>query len=626
MAKKKKKTSPHVAQTAEGQRLYLGALVVLTLVVFFPVFGHEFLNFDDDILLYENLQITQNQSVSILFQEKLWSPHYKPLVYLSWLIEYKLFGLNPTVFHATNLLLHIANVLLVFLCTRTLFARIKWGKKTQRNNYAWLVAALFAIHPMRVESVAWIAERKDVLFAFFFLLGLLSYLKYLGAKLPNKKWLALSALCYLGSILSKSPGIMMLPILFILDYVCRRPISKKLLLEKIPHFAVFLLALVLFGVLFTPEKFVVGLVEGGELVSLQMPSNLSGLSPFLTKILVINWRLWAFFLHLIIPINLAAIYPRLAILEVPGALIYLMPILTILVAYLIFKWRSTKPFLIFSFLFFLIAILPAIALAETGTNTLSDRYTYLPGYGVFLLLALSIRALLDRRPSINRRWWQISGALIVILSIACHFQVRVWKNSETLWTNAIEKYPNNPFAFNGRASHYLETGDIPKAQQDLEHLTQLSPDFHQGFLNLGRVYRMQKQYAKALEMYNRAIALNSEYAEAFVNRGNVYLDLKNLDQAEKDYQRCIEIQPTNLHAITNLGSLYAMRKQLDLAMKQFSLSLSINPQFLNALKGRTLVQTEQGLKSEALMTLDQLLAIDPTNQEMLILKSQLMAN
>ena len=222
-------------------------LLLITTSALFPILQSEFLLYDDQKLIVENALVADGVEVPFtdFFKRQLFSPHWKPLVYLSWNIQGQISGVKSFPFHLGNLLLHLANVLLVFAIGRRLISR--WIQSKDHVNYlSFALALFFAIHPLHVESVAWATERKDVMYSFFYLLSMLCYLRYL-AKPKTLIWLALSVLAYLLVVGSKAMGITLVAILFILDFVYERKFSLKLILEKSGHFIILFFAMFIYG-------------------------------------------------------------------------------------------------------------------------------------------------------------------------------------------------------------------------------------------------------------------------------------------------------------------------------------------------------------------------------------------
>ena len=360
-------------------------LAVITFITFSPILQNEFLDFDDVKFIVDNplvLGHIEGSPYVAAFEEQFRFPYYKPLVYVTWILEYQLFGLNPKVFHLTNLLIHIINVLLVFVILRTFLKRT-----TNSFEHLEIVAAfgalMFAIHPLKVESVAWAVERKDVLFSLFYLLGIVAYVRYLNK--PNLKWMLWVAVAYLLSCLSKSHGITLVGILFLLDYLWKRPWDKKIILEKWPVFAVSILVLFLLGFIAGPTADYISSSHVAYAVDASLiydPPNLANLPAIYKSFLQMNYRFWLFLTHLLLPIKMALVYPGYKLMAGVGMLIHIFPLLSVGLLFGVYRLYKSHPTLVFGLLFFAMSIAPVLVLQGSGTNFLSDRYTYISSLGL----------------------------------------------------------------------------------------------------------------------------------------------------------------------------------------------------------------------------------------------------
>jgi hypothetical protein len=359
------------------------ALVMVALAAaYMPLRHNGFVNFDDDRLILDNpaLRDLSPGSLGNILELQLFTPHYKPLVNLSWAIDLRLFGPDPRAFHRHNLMLHAVNAMLVLgLAALLAPAERAWS---ERLAWATVLAAIWALHPMKVESVAWAVERKDVLFAAFYLGAMLAYLRRIDR--GRRRWLVLSALLALAAVLSKSTALTLPLALILIDLVRRRRLRPALGADKLPHLAVVALALYLYGLLPGPGDAgtSLGLLAAGD--------------P-LTRLVAAGHRHLAFAAHWLAPYDLAILYPVPDFLYRPGWLRAAAQALAHLALFaLLAATIRHAPRIAAALLFYSLTLLPTLVAPVSKTNYLSDRYTYLPSLGLATLLLIAAAALRRR--------------------------------------------------------------------------------------------------------------------------------------------------------------------------------------------------------------------------------------
>ena len=293
---KKKATPP----SGKKNILFITLLLLVTFGIYFQVTGHEFVNYDDDTLITNNRVVVDPvRSWTECFSWNIFTPHFKPLVLLSWRAEYQTFGEKPAIFLFNNLLLHTLNVLLVFFLSLTLLKKFIPDQKQIISLAAFFVALAFAVHPLHVESVAWAVERKDVLYTFFFLLSWWSYLQYLEKS--KYTYLLLCALLYLLVLLSKSMGITLIAVLFLTDYLYGRKNIVGLIKEKIPVILFFVVGIYLYGLVDYLTGFVSGGAAGSSTSVTETLQVASASSPFLQIVLMAFLKFFLMLVHVLIP-------------------------------------------------------------------------------------------------------------------------------------------------------------------------------------------------------------------------------------------------------------------------------------------------------------------------------------
>ncbi len=556
------------------------------------------------------------------------------------MVDCQFYGLHAGGHHSTNVLLHAATAILLFLVLRRMTGGV-WPSA--------LVAALFAVHPLRVESVAWVSERKDVLSGLLFVLTLGAYVRYVRGPFSLGRYLLVAALLTLG--LMAKPMLVTLPlVLLLLDYwplgrmtaVAREDISvasggradhfffpKRLLLEKLP--------LLLLAAAFC----VVTLYAQGEVVVLKERLPISSR---LTNALV---SYVAYLRQLFYPVALAVFYPHpeggLPIWKVIGALAVLACISVGVLA----CWRR-HPYLLVGWLWYVGMLAPVIGLMQAGAQAMADRYTYLPQIGLCIALVWAVADVCRSWP--YRRWLcGVTSALVLAVLMGCAWrQTSFWRDSETLWTHTIACTSPNCVAQNNlglvlvrkdRAAegmaHYRQAlainADYTEARNNLANALagqgrfdealahyfkslEIQPNSAEARYNLGNLLARCERYDEAVVQYRRALAIH-DYAEAHNNLGSLLSRLGRFDEALAEYRKALEIKPDDAEAHVNLGNALVGRGQTDEALTHYRQALDIKPAFADAHDGLGVALSCLGRHSEALAQYRQALEIKPDDAE-----------
>jgi tetratricopeptide (TPR) repeat protein len=426
--------------------------------------------------------------------------NYHPLAILSTSIDYALGGLDPKVYHLTNVALHLLNTILVFRFVFLLTANSVSG---------FLTALVWAIHPMHVESVAWISERKDVLYTFFFFLSLISYLHY--TKTGISKYYFSAILLFICSILSKGQAVVLSPILFLIDYLLQRNWNKRVLFEKLPFF----ILSVLFGIIaiYAQDKSI------NMIGSSIYKSFFYGCHSFL----IYSYKA-------VIPVNLSAFYPYS--LNADGSIplsVYLAPLACFLIFILIYKYGKTNRMFLFGSLFFIVSIFPVLQFLPVGRTMISERYSYVPYLGIFIIAGDTIQKIkqsgskwaLKLNPYIN---YAVAG-IVLMLVISTRQRCKVWKDSVSLWTDVLAKHPDcrNALQSRGFAFMYINI-NYPAALADFNKQVGLDSTDAEAFFNRGVAFTANTNYYKAIADYKKVLRLDTTFLKAYENLGMVYID------------------------------------------------------------------------------------------------------
>lgn len=542
--------------------LYIGILALMIILAFARTNSFEFVHIDDGKLIYNNPLITDNTiPYSECFRSKIKQPYYKPLTFLSWKIEYNLFGSNAGHFHFFNWLLHLINAVLVFFIGIKIFKRIFNEDKIVLLS-AFLVAAFFAVNPLRVESVAWATERKDVLFSLFFLSGWFMYIKYNESK--KYYFILLSAALYLLSGLSKSMGITMLAVIFIYDFWLNRKLNFRIVMDKIPFIIVFIVLLYLYGFMdFGSET-------GGKIINENLNSSQALDTSFLNRFphflqwvmsASLNYILWI--LHSIFPFKLSVVYPHNKIFNYFSYGLLLMPLIIIWLYYYAWKHQKSNKILLMGLLFYGFTLAPVLTYTSAGQAIfLSDRYTYIPSIGLFFILVYYIIKLKNA----YKNWYYIPFGILFIYFLLTMKNVSNWKNSKTLFSNALTVFPESPLAH----------------------------------LNLGLYYKEKNNLEKAIDIYSKGLKFSNGYYRLYQNRGKIYFDQGRIKLALKDFNKSLSIFPDNSNTLSNRGAAYGFLKDYDNALVDLIKALELNPQNLDALSNRGFIYFKLGKYKETI--------------------------
>ena len=505
-------------------RLIALLLALATLLVYLPVTRSGFLQYDDDDYVTSNY-VVQNGLSFAGIQWAFTTVHasnWHPLTWLSHMTDCELFGLNPTAHHFVNVLFHAANAALLF------------GLLLRLTNALWpaaFAAALFAWHPLHVESVAWIAERKDVLSTFFALLALLSYTRYAQKNCRRSFWVAL---IYFALGLMAKPMLVTLPfVLLLLDYwplrripVFKTPAARRLLLEKWPFF---LLAILSCLVTFLAQRSTA--VASLELVPLGF--RLENLP--VAYVVYLSKIFW--------PANLAVIYPLPTNFQLPPMTVALALAVLIFISAAVWLGRQRAPYLPVGWLWFLGTLVPVIGLVQVGAQALADRYTYLPAIGLFIMAAFGARDLAGRLP-LPKMVVGGSAALILAACVAVtENQLRYWRDGESLFRHALAVTRDNYIAHINLGVALELAGKLDEAIAENRAAEVLAPNRYQIHNNLGNCLDHLGKPVEALAEYREAIRLNPKLPEFHNSLGIVLNELGRYDEALVEFTNAAQLNP-----------------------------------------------------------------------------------
>jgi tetratricopeptide (TPR) repeat protein len=603
-------------------------LALITVAVYLPVIELSFVTFDDTYYLTDNPKVQAGltwESVRWAFTHSH-AANWHPLTWLSHMLDCQLYGLKPLGHHVTSLLFHTANTLLLFGLLKRLTGAF-WRSA--------LVAALFALHPLHVESVAWLAERKDVLSTFFFILTLGAYARYVEgqsqkAKGQNLKaegrkpkaegrpksegrspksgaWYLVALGLFALGLMSK-PMLVTVPcVLLLLDYWPLGRLSfpslhrsttppLRLLLEKLPFFALSAASCVI--TLIAQQK-------GGAVASLEGVSGVSVESRLINTPISYVWYL----VKLVWPSDLAVIYPYVK--DWPVEQVLLATALLIALTGMALWQGRRRAYLAVGWLWYLGTLVPVIGLVKVGTQSIADRYTYIPAIGLFIVFAWGVADLTAGWPKRTLPLAAGAAALLAACALVVGLQLLYWQNTETLFRHALAVTRNNYVACNILGSCFAEHGELELAKKYYQSAIEISPNYPSARSNLGATLVYQKRYEEALAALEGAVSINPRSAEAESNLGAALCSLERTDEALGHLRKAIQLDPENPLARYNLGNALMQKGRPADAVEEFRVAAQLNPRYAEAHNNLAQALVKQGKLDEAAVQFRQALVIQP---------------
>jgi tetratricopeptide (TPR) repeat protein len=575
-------------------------LAAITFAVFGQTAGFRFINYDDDIYVYDNPVVT----TGFTLKGAVWAltygeiGHWHPLTWMTHMADCQVHGLWAGGHHLTNVALHAAAAVLLFLALREMTGNL-WR--------CAFVAAVFAVHPLRVESVAWIAERKDVLSGVFFMLTLWAYARY--ARQPSRGRYAEVALWYCLGLLCKNMLVTLPFVLLLLDWW---PLDRmtldgadggklgapfwRLVREKIPLFLLSVGSCV--ATVLAPEK----VLDSYRLPFLERMGN---------ALVSYGVYLW----QMVFPGGLAIPYlnpPNGQPLWKVGAAFVLLAAISISVV----ACRRTRPYLMTGWLWYLGMLVPVIGIVQISFNAAhADRYTYLPGIGLVLAGTWAVG---DWSPGWKQRRAALCGLMAAVISVlmACAWkQTTYWKSDETLWTHTLACTTGNYLAHCNLAEALLQKGKVDEAIAHYQKVLQIKPDCAQAHYDLAIALRQIGKVDDSIAQYQNALQIYPDYAEAHNNLAEALLQKGRADEAITQYQKILQIKPDNAKAHFNLAIALRQKGRVDEAIAQYQNALQINPDYAEAHNNLGNALRQKGRVDEAITHFQDALQIKPDYAE-----------
>ena len=556
-------------------------LVAIILTAYWQLPSHEFLSFDDNEYIIKNPHVHEG----INWENIVWTfsktdfGYWHPLTWMSHMLAFQLFGMNPSMHHLMNLFLHISSTLLLFFILKRMTGAL-WQSA--------FVAVVFALHPLNVESVAWISERKNVLSTFFWMLTILTYVCY--TEQPNFIRYLLSIFVFVLGLMSK-PMLVTLPfVLLLLDYWplnrftlfqpndnehgfrqsiysgSRLTLDLRLVLEKIPF--LFLSAVCIYLSNLSIQH------PGVAISTASVPLKLRIANALVSYVGYIKKMVW--------PHNLAVYYPYPKI--VPLWEVFVAVLFLTCVTFLAFRSITARPYFAIGWLWYIGTLVPGIGLVQAGLwPAMADRFTYVPLIGLFICMTWGGAEIIGRLPYKKAAFIAIPAIIIPILLAMTELQLRHWQNGVTLFTHELSVIPDNGLAHYELGNAFEQQGDLYNAIFHYSKALKINPNYAEAHNNLGYILAQQKHYKEAIGHYKEALRIKPGYSEACNNLGTAFLFQGNEKEAVYQYYKALKINPNYAGAYYNLGKVFENHANIEKAILFYKNALELNPEMTQAL-------------------------------------------
>ena len=563
-------------------------IVLAVLACFLPTLNNGFVNWDDEITDIDNYDYRglSFHHLSWMFTSSINNGLYIPLTYLTLCFDYILWEMNPAGYHLTNLLIHCSNSILFYFLILIFLKRSHTDSSDDSPEIrigAFIGALFFAVHPLRVESVAWLTQRRDVLSAFFYLLTVISYLQLHGSKngtILKNKWFYISLFCFTCSLLSK-PWAITLPVIFIvLDIYSARSsdlniklsrLLKLLLIQKIPYFLLSFSFVALTALAQSKTGAVESVAQHGIIA--RCMQAVYGLSFYLWKT-IIPRNLSPLYLmeHPFNPFELKYIFCAFFVLSITLALIGM---------------RHRWPWALTAWVCYAVILSPVLGFFQSGPEMVADRFSYISclPFGILVGAGIARMWLVRQKWSVFLRRFVISavaGCLSVFSILTVH-QIHIWQDNHALWNHVLKLDPRNYIAHNNFGNILKDENRVKEAVTHYEKALRVHPDLWLAHNNVGTAFAQQGEVEKAIFHYTESIRINPRASETYFNLGNIFADQGRLEQSVAYYSIALQIEPDNAAIHNNLGIARMRQGQIRKAYDHFYRALQIRPNFEDAL-------------------------------------------
>jgi protein O-mannosyl-transferase len=575
----KRKAQDQRNGTAAKVKILLPLLIALPLIfiVFSPILDNEFTNWDDPGYIIENAMIRHLDGASL---HKMFTQYslgnYTPIHFLAIAIQYQFFQDKPGGYHATSLLIYLLSCGLIYFFLYQL---------SGKRSTALIATLLFSLHPLRVESVAWVAEQKDLLYLMFYAAALIAYLRYISSG-KKPAYLVLTFILFQCSLFSKVSAVSFVGAMVMLDYYYGRRFSVRNAAEKLPFIASSLWS----GYM--------------EILATRATDAFTGLHvlTFFDRIIVAGRNLLYYFFKLLLPVNLSAYYPYPVksdggMLPMEYYALFLCAVaLVILVAT---TYKRTKLF-VFTFGFFFVTIVLFLQVIAVGATIASERYALVPAIAFSFFLAMGVDRLVKNHAKYSKGIYAGLAVYMSFLVFATFTRCDVWQTSLTLWNDVLKQFPTVATALNNRGDYYRRTlKEYDRAMEDYNLAIQCDPKLEISYVNRGMIYATRKDFLKAETDFTKALSLRPDYPDALLNRGMAYAEAGLHEKAVEEFTHALTVTPESGQLFFFRGLSNTQIKRYNAAISDFTRTAQLNPNNGDAYYWRAVAYFNMGKKREA---------------------------
>lgn len=582
---KQEKQQKKIASSGTGWLKFLILTLAITAIAFSPVTKNDFINFDDPLYVTENpaVQKLNPENVRSFFTNQFVG-NYQPVVMLSYALQFKLFKMNAGGYHFFSLLFHLLNTALVFAIVFRLL----------KNSYAALITALlFGVHPLHVESVAWVAAQKDVFYSFFFFASIYFYIR--NKDEGKAKFLILSLTCFILSVLSKAQAVVIPVVLILIDHFREGKFSVKQITSKTLHFAL----AVLFGLIAVAVQKKAGAVQDFGYFSLG------------ERVLFASYGFVNYLWQAVLPLKLSIFYPYPETNDkINSNWVYIAPVIIFALTAVVWMFRKRSPVTVFGTLFFAVTIALVIQLIPVGDAIHADRYTYVSLLGLFIIAGYYFGKYFEERKRLRPA---LTGLAVVYFSAICwltYSQTRNWKDSISIYTSSLKNH-KAPIMYCNLGEAHFKAGKIQDALNDFSEAIKMKPRFPNAFRNRALVYQNLNDWKSAAADYGNALVYYPNEYSFYYFRANCFKNAEDYDNAIKDYTMAIGKGFSLIDSYYGRGEAYGRQGKLSESINDFTKVIQMNPKYDAAYNNRGIAYSMAGKFTESINDFNKAIELNP---------------
>jgi len=555
-----KKVSIPEAKNNKQQLWFLIIIALLCFVIYFPSLKYSIDVWDDPYYIINNPLIKSFKNLTKIFTTS-YLANYQPLTLLSYMFEYGFVKTSPFLYHFDNLLLHMLNSILVFLLI----------KKLSKNEIiGFFAGVLFAVHPLHIESVAWVSQRKDLIYSIFYILSLMFYLDFKEKKAT--KYLIYSLVMFSISCLSKGMAVVLPLTLILIDFCFDKKFSIKTLANKIPFFLISII-LGISAVVFQKEGGAIGFTS-------------KDVFTVSDKFFFINYSFFFYIWKMILPFHLSGLYPYPMKSGNLPLMFYLAPLFNLIIfGGVLYSLKYSRKIL-FGFGFYIINVIMILQILSVGSAIAADRYFYVASIGLFFIASLGIEKLNKLEPfkKIKFSSYLIIFILVIYFSAISLNRMSIWKNAGTFWVDVTNKFPEIDVAWFNAGAYYFSNNKHDEALNYFNHALNINPNHLDALKWRGVIYGETNNFQGALNDYLKIIENDPNNSEAYSKVGELYgKNFNDINKSIMYLKKAVELNPNNEPALCNLGVAYGIIGDSESALKYFMMAYNVNPNNPNTL-------------------------------------------